>query len=205
MKNKKLVITLSCSIISTQAFAWVNNGVYLGGEIGANDQIVHLNNSALNINGGNSSLSGGNTGFMGRLNLGYQFNSYSSLEFGENYAWNSDFQFPNDSGVARIRNNFIDFSYLLSLPITQSNFSAFGRVGVSYNWVGSNEADLSVSGSAFSTEIGAGMKYNITKYVNLRLEWIANGLWQPVGITANGQPVGKLSSQNFLFGSNYYF
>ena len=204
MKYKKLII-LSCSIISTQAFAWVNNGVYIGGEIGTNNQITSLNNSAFNINGGNSSLNGGNTGFMGRLNLGYQFNSYSSLEFGENYAWNSDFQFPNDWGVARIRNNFIDFSYLLSLPITQSNFSVFGRAGVSYNWVGSNETDLSVNGSAFSTEVGAGMKYNITKYVNLRLEWIANGLWQPVGITANGQQVGKLSSQNFLFGSNYYF
>jgi opacity protein-like surface antigen len=205
MLNRKLMIAILTYITTVPAFAWVNNGIYLGGEIGVNNQIIDFNNSAFNVNGGNASLSGGNSGFMGRVNLGYQFNSYSALEFGENYAWNSDYQFPNDWGVSKIRNNFIDLSYLLSLPITQSYFSAFGRVGATYNWVGSSGSNLSVTGGAVSSEVGAGLKYNATKYVNLRLEWIANGLWQPVGVSANGQQVGKLSSQNFLFGSNYYF
>lgn len=193
---------------SASAYAWVNNGGYVGVELGASNQIASFNSGTFDVNSGSANLDATQTGFLMRANLGYQFNSYSALEMGDMYSWGGNYQYPGNAsnGSVQIGSNTVDVSYLLSLPITQSNFSVFGRLGVAYQWVNSTGYNASgVDGGAFTDVIGAGIKYRMGKYTSIRAEWIADGLWQPVGLSANNQQVGNLSSQNFLIGINYYY
>lgn len=203
----RLYIFIFSTTLATNTFAWVNDGGYVGVEIGAANQFVNFNSNNFSLNTGSANLTSSQTGFLTRANLGYQFNSYSALELGANYSWGGNYQYPNSDGTIQIGSTTLDGSYLLSLPITQSNFSVFGRIGLAYSWINStgyNDAS-GVTGGAFTDVLGAGMKYRLGKYTTIRMEWIADGLWQPVGLSADSQQIGNLSSQNFLIGVNYYF
>jgi hypothetical protein len=207
-KMYKILMLVLPLTYCASTYAWVNSGGYVGAELGVANQITSFNSGTFGVNSGGANLDASRSGFLARANLGYQFNSYSALELGNQYAWGGNYQYPGNSqnGSAQIGSNTVDFSYLLSLPITQSNFSVFARFGLAYQWVNSTGYNASgMDGGAFTDVIGSGIKYRIGKYMSIRAEWIADGLWQPVGLSANNQQAGNLSSQNFLIGINYYY
>ena len=203
--------------LSTSVYATVSSGPYVGIELGTDNQIINFQSSAFGLNTSNSQLYNPSWGFMGRLNFGYNFDKYNGIELSPNYLFSTNYNYPNNNGSMSIDATTLDLSYLAYLPITQSKLSVFGRIGFAYNWInnsGSNTTGCncgnsaqfsSPTGSNFADVIGAGLKYNLGTNSSVRIEWIANGLFFPIGLTSNSTNVANWTAQTFLAGLNYHF
>ncbi len=200
-------------IFTRTAYATVSTGPYIGIELGTDNQIITYQPSAYGINTNGSQLYNANYGFMGRLNFGYAFDRYNSIEIGPSYYFSQNYNFPAGNGTMGVSATSLDFSYLPSLPISQSKLSVFGRLGFAYDWINSDVSSCNcnnfnnqvLSGSNFADVIGAGLKYNFSVHSSMRVEWIANGLFFPVGIGNGGVNAANWSTQQFLAGINYHF
>lgn len=213
----KLRLVILFSVISVPCFAGVMSGPYVGASIGVDNQIVTFNPGVANISTNGSQLYNSSAGFMGRLNVGYNFNKYSGIELAPSYYFPQNYNYPA-GGSVDIGATSLDLSYLFSLPISQSKFSVFGRVGLAYDWVNSGSenntncgcgnqslSNLAISGSNFADLIGSGLNYNLSNNTSVRVEWIANGLLFPIGLSSNSQNVANWTTQQFLAGVNYHF
>ena len=106
----------------------------------------------------------------------------------------------------------VDASYILSLPTVIERLSVFGRIGVAYDWINSSTGSCGcggstvgiLTGSSFADVVGAGIKYRMSPKLSWRIEWIANGLLFPVGLSAGSQ-FGLWTNQTFQTGFNYSF
>jgi len=118
------------------------------------------------------------TGF--KLFTGYQFNRYFSLEGG--YFNLGHFSYtastvPAGTLDGDIRVQGLDLDPVFSLPITEK-FSAFARAGLTYaqsrdSFSGSRFVqvqDPNPSKEAFNIKFGAGLQYDFTRSVGMRLE-----------------------------------
>lgn len=195
------------------ANASVSDGPYIGIEGGIANQEVNFSNGSFNLNSNGLNLATAATAFLLRGNLGYSFNKYSALEVGSTYTFNSSIVNPA-GGNFNINATTIDLSYLLSLPTSVDRLSVFGRIGFSYNWINSasegnctcnpNSSTTGINGSNFADVLGAGIKYRLSPSLSWRIEWIANGLLFPVGLTGNGVNASWVN-QTFQTGINYSF
>lgn len=145
-------------------------GWYLEGNVGSS----HLSN--VNYSGSSSSSGIGGSGF-----LGYKFMPYFAMEAGYTQYANSSIKDNTDTKAASVKH----YSYGLAgrgiLPITDSGFELFGKVGVQRinaktsisNQTAAN--NLGISSSQHNTTgllVGAGAQYYIMP------ELAVNGQWQ---------------------------
>lgn len=199
--------------ITTYSNATVSTGPYVGIELGAANQIINYQASAFNLSTNGAQLYNPEWTFLGRLNFGYNLNKYTGFELGTNYFFNSSSPYPNGNGSMSTNTTALDLSYIAYLPISQSKFSAFARVGVAYDWItnsssagcGCSQANFQPSGTNFADVLGAGLKYNLGAHTSFRIEWIANGLLFPVSINSGSQNIASWTGQIFEAGINYHF
>lgn len=212
-KLSLLLISLSPAFVFAGS---VNNGGwYVGLNAGGANQIVSYNPSAFNLNTNGSELYNPSWGFVGRVDGGYNFNKWSGLELGAAYYSGSGSSYPTGSGTFNPSTSSLDFSYIAYLPISQTDFSVFGRIGIAYDWINndgtssgcncSGVAALDPSGSNFADVLGAGIRYKMSMHSSLKLEWLANGLIFPVGINSGSTSVANWSAQTFQIGAAYHF
>ena len=143
---------------------------------------------------------------MGRFNLGYNADKYNGFELGFNYNALPGYAYPNNAGSLTGSVSTLDASYILYLPTIVQKLSVFGRVGVGYDWINGNSSNgLSPSGANFADVLGAGIKYNISRKMSFRLEWMGNGLLIPVSVNSGSTNVANFSEQVFMLGLNYHF
>ena len=205
MKLKSLTLF---SIISPVAFASVSNGPYVGLEFGAANEVLVFNAGTPYNSGANAyspSIS-----FLGRLNIGYNSTKYSGFELGATYNSSTGFNYPTVTGTMNLNATTLDLSYILYLPTAFEGVSAFGRVGVAYDWLNSSggcncEGISSASANSFADVMGAGIKYNITSKTSFRAEWLANGLLFPVSINSGSINTAAWTNQTFMLGINLHF
>lgn len=196
---KKLIITLSL-ISSSCVYASTTSGPYVGMELGAANQIVEFNSNA--ISGTNGSSYNSQATFMGRMNFGYNVDRNNGFELSPSYYVGQGFNYPNGQGTMNLNGTSLDLSYLPNLPLTATHWSVFGRMGVAYDWFGTQ---TSQSASNFADVLGAGLRYNMNASLSLRMEWIANGLLFPISINDGSQNIASFTSQQFIAGLNFHF
>jgi hypothetical protein len=210
-KTKLLFILIGIPFIS---YATVSNGPYVGLELGTANQIVTYQPSAFDLNTNGSQLYNPNYSFLGRVNLGYNVDKYNGFELGTSYFFSSSSSYPNGNGSMSTNTTSLDLSYLLYLPISSTKISVFGRLGFAYDWINNansggcgcgTSSNLNPSGSNLADVIGAGLKYNIGPHTSFRIEWIANGLFFPVGINNGSQNIASWTAQTYQAGINYHF
>lgn len=207
---KKLLLLIFAPIY---CFATVSNGPYVGLEAGVANQITVFNaNTPYNSSASNAYSP--NLGFLGRLNLGYNLTKYSGFELGGTYNFGAGFNYPDGNGSMNINATTVDLSYLFYLPTSFEGVSVFARVGGAYDWINSTSSngcncgsDISgnSSGGGFADVLGAGVKYNITSKTSFRVEWLANGLFFPIGINNGSIPTANWTNQTFILGVNLHF
>lgn len=209
---------LMCTALVTAIFnanATANSGTYIGVAAGVANQPLSFNQSAFGINGNGSNTVNTQLGMAGRLFGGYNFNKYNGVEAGVSYNTGTTYNYPDGSGGMTSNAAGVDISYIPMLPISNSNWSVFGRVGVEYGWINSSGGSdcncstsispLNPSGSSFTDELGAGMRYKISNRFTYKIEWISNGLLFPIGINSGNTDVGSWSQQTFQTGVSYHF
>ena len=212
MQIKTSIITVMLLTVSFPTWASVNSGPYVGVELGTDNQIVNFVPSAFNLNTNGSQLYSPNWGFAGRINFGYNFNKYNGVELAPTYYFSQNYNYPNGSGSTGISATSLDLSYLPTFPIADSKWSVFGRLGIAYDWINSSTSSScncgvssTPSGSNVADVIGAGFRYRISLKSSFRVEWIANGLFFPIGIGNNNGNIANWSTQSFMAGINYHF
>jgi opacity protein-like surface antigen len=200
--------------LTSYSHATVSDGPYLGLELGAANQIINYQANSFNVATNGVQLYNSELTFLGRLNLGYNANKYNGFELGTSYYFNSGSNYPTGSGSMSTNTTSLDLSYIGYLPISQSKFSVFGRIGAAYDWINNSSANDSNGGifvgmrpsaSSFADIVGAGLKYNLGRNASFRLEWIANGLLFPVSINSGSQNIASWTGQTFEAGINYHF
>lgn len=205
----QLKFLLSSFLFITLSYATVSDGPYIGAELGGSNQNVNFLPSSFNLNTNGSNLDNPHWGMMARLNLGYNLDQYSGFEFGTSYTLPISHQFPDSSGNTNLSVTSLDWSYILSIPTIVDGWSVFGRAGFSYNWLNGGNGcgceNNNLNGYGFADVLGAGLKYNISPNTSFRMEWLANGLFFPIGVGKNSNLVANVDSQNFLAGINYHF
>ena len=210
----KLLILL---VLPCLSHATVSDGSYIGIEAGLANQIVKFNASAFNVDANGATLYKSAYGITTRLNLGYNIDEYNGFELGINYNLTTNITAPTGDSAINAAVWSFDGSYILSLPTAIRKLSAFGRVGVAYNWMpttnnssGCNCSTVvtpstDISGSSISDVLGAGIKYNINRNTSFRIEWLANGIFLPMPIKVGNQEVAMWTNQTFQIGINYHF
>jgi len=204
-------IILGMLVIPAFANATVSDGGYVGIEAGVANQIINFTPLAFNMKTNNATLYNTALGLTTRMNLGYNADEYNGFELGASYTLPSNTEIP--TGISNINSPIWSFdgSYLLYLPTTIRKLSVVGRIGMAYNWmpatngVSTLTTNNSISGSNFSDVFGAGIKYNISRSMSFRLEWIGNGIIMPMTIKMGNQDIGTWSNQTFQMGFNYHF
>ncbi len=212
MKKSILILSL---LISSQCYATVSDGPYLGINIGGANQNISFLPNSFNLNTNGSNLSNYSWSFLTRLNVGYNIDKWNGFELAPSYIFSSNYQYPNNNSSVSFSATTLDLSYIGYLPISDTKLSVFGRIGIAYDWVnnGSNSGcsyssttqGLNPAGSNFADILGAGIKYNLGPNSSFRIEWISNGLIFPVGINSGSTNVANWNVQTFQLGMNYHF
>ena len=200
----KLKLKLVIGLTSVVPLAMAGVG-YVGLELGVDNQTLSGSNSTYIPSAGNFTTN--NVSFIGRVQGGYIFDKYNSIEVGYNYLSGLNYQLPNDSSITG-STNVVDLSYILSIPTMIDNFAVYARVGAAYDWISASTNDNLLgtpSGSGVVDVLGAGIKYKIAENWAWRLEWIGNGILFPMSVTQGNNTVGTQSTQLFLTGINYLF
>lgn len=209
---KKLIVFLFLAGGVSAAQATVTSGAYLGLEVGGANQNINYNTSSFDINTNGTSLTNNNWTGIGRLFGGYNFSRYNALEAGLSQSLSNSFSTPSNNTFSSTSTVF-DISYLPMLPVSNSNFNVYGRLGVGYAWlpggqVGCNcngGTQWNASGSNFTDVLGAGVRYKFANHWTMKIEWIADGLLFPVDINIGSTSVGSWSQQTFQTGVAFHF
>lgn len=210
MKTKYLI--LLCTFAVSSSFATVTTGAYLGIELGGANQNIDYNSSAFKTNTFGTTMFDNSWTGIGRLFGGYNFNRYNALEAGFSQSLSSTFSTPTANNFSSTSSIF-DISYLPMLPISNSNWSVFGRLGVGYVWLPGGQVgcncnggqQFDASGSNFADVLGAGLRYKFANNWTYKIEWIADGLLFPVGISGNNNSLGSWDQQTFQTGVAFHF
>lgn len=165
----KRILPIIAICTANSCFATANSGSYIGLELGAANQSLDFQQSAFNLNSNGSNLINNQWSGIGRIFGGYNFNKYNGVEAGFSYGTGSTYNYPDGTGSMTSNTSIIDIAYIPMLPISNSNWSVFGRLGVEYAWINSSGGEgcncsgiinpINPSGSNFADEIGAGMRY----------------------------------------------
>lgn len=207
----KKILIASLGLISINAYATANDGAYVGLSAGASNQNINFAGAAFNSNVNGSNIDNNQWGALLRLYGGYNFDRYTGVEMGVSTNTATTFTYPNNSGTMNMNTTTLDISYIPMLPIKDSNFSVFGRVGASYDWIsnsgysGGTGSGLNPSGSNLTDMLGAGVRYKFFNNFTMKVEWIAEGLLFPIAINSGGTNVGSWSEQTFQTGVTYHF
>lgn len=207
---KKQLLIILCGLTGL-ACATANSGAYLGLEVGAANQSLDFNQSAFNLNTGSSNVVNTQLNGIGRFYSGYNLDKYTGFEAGLSYSLPTGYSYPNSNGTFNSGATVFDISYIPMLPIADSKWSAFGRIGVNYTWLTGDSNDcgcsnnISGSGSSFADVLGAGMRYRFNNHWTYKIEWIADGLLFPIGINNGNTAIGLWSQQTFQTGVSFHF
>ncbi|MBY0379136.1 MAG: outer membrane beta-barrel protein [Burkholderiales bacterium] len=214
----KKINIIFLGIFVINAYASVNDGVYLGINGGLTNNIVILNASTYStVQTGGSQLYNANVGYNIGLDVGYNFDAYNGMELGYNYSSPTLISIPGSITSLTTSATALSLSYKLYLPTFIENWSVFGRVGVAYNSVNqgifnssgscncTNTLQMNAQGTTFADVLGAGLRYKMTPNSTLNFEWIANGLIFPIGLNQGTSNIASWYSQNFNIGLNYHF
>lgn len=208
MWKLSLILCSSCVVAANAT----TSGFYAGLGIGASNQILDFVPGAYGFNTNGSSLTNSTWTFDGRLDGGYKLDKFNSFELGWMYTSQAVYGLPDNSNNMNINASTIDLSYMFTVPTKIPGFSAFGRLGVAYDFInaagggcncGANV--MTPGGANFADILGAGIKWDLSNHITTKLEWISNGLLFPVGISSTGNNVANWSSQTFNIGLDYNF
>ncbi|MBX9866711.1 MAG: porin family protein [Burkholderiales bacterium] len=207
----KKILIASLGLISINAYATANNGAYVGVSAGLSNQSMNFANAPFNLNTNGSNLDNNQWGGLVRLFGGYNFSSYTGVEMGASINTGTTYTYPNNAGTMNMNTTTWDLSYIPMLPIKNSDFTVFGRVGVAYDWIsnsgysGGSQSGLEPSGSNLVDMLGAGVRYKFNNHFTMKVEWIAEGLLFPVPINSGGTNVASWDQQTFQTGVSYHF
>ena len=218
MKKINILILGSLGIIVHNVYASVNDGIYIGINGGATNNIVTLNASTYSaVQTGVSQLYNASVGYNIGLDAGYNFDANNGLELGYNYFSPTSVSIPSSTTNLTTSATALSLSYKLYLPTFVDSWSVFGRLGVAYDSVSqgafnsscscncTNNLQQNAQGASFADILGAGLKYKMSTNASLELEWVANGLIFPVGLNQGTSNIASWYSQNFNIGFNYHF
>ncbi len=205
---KYCYILIILNLYSITGFASVSHGPYVGIELGGSKQTFNFNSSifSLDTNGGN--LTNSELGAVARFNLGYSLDKYNSFELGASYNFAFNYTYPNNQGSTLNNLWSQDITYILTLPTIVDKLAILGRVGLAYDWTHANSCCCQIgdaSVNTFSDVFGAGISYKLSSKSIIRVEWVSNGLFFPIGVNSGDTNIGSLTSNNFELGLNYYF
>lgn len=194
------------------AAAGVTSGSYLGLEVGGANQNIDYNPSSYKVDTSGTTLFDSSWTGIGRIFGGYNFSRYNAVEAGLSQTLSNTFQTPSDNTFSSTA-TVLDISYLPMLPIANSNFNVFARIGVGYSWlpggsVGCNcdgGTQFNASGANFMDVLGAGVRYKFANNWTVKVEWIADGLLFPVAINGDNEKLGSWDQQTFQTGVAFHF
>lgn len=149
------------------------NGVYIRGGVGFSNTTLTVDSAAH----GTSMTGQANDKFALDVDLGYRFNKYAGVEVGYVDFGKPTFSLQrgwSDTGDGQSNLTVHNQAWVLGvrgfLPIADTNFTATGRVGASFNQQAFNRSgDPSYSGNYSNTSVtvGLGGMYNFTKNIAL--------------------------------------
>ena len=209
---RKIILMLGFLGFAVNASAY-SSGFYAGVGVGGSNQIVDFQPSAFNQNTNGSTLSDSTWTFDGRIDGGYKIDSFNSFELGWMYTSQASYGLPDGSNNINLNASTVDLSYIFTAPTKIPHFSVFGRLGVAYDFInatgggcncGVNNA-MSPAGENFADILGAGVKWDISRLITTKIEWIGNGILFPVGLSNGGNNVANWTSQTFNIGVDFNF
>lgn len=172
-----LFASLSCSVANAEDSGW-----YIGGNVGQSRATIDEDNITEDLVAGGATsinIDSDEKDIGYKLFGGYQFNRYLALEGG--YFDLGEFGFdattvPAGTLDGKIRVKGLNFDVVGMFPFTEK-LSAFGRLGVNYAKVddsfhgsGAVVADSSPDSNDTNYKYGAGLQYNFTPALAMRLE-----------------------------------
>lgn len=210
MRKLLLILGLTGAAINAQAYS---SGFYAGLGVGGSNQIMNFQPSAYGQNTNGSSLTNSTWTFDGRIDGGYKIDNFNSFELGWMYTTQAAYSLPDGSNNMNVNASTVDLSYIFTAPTKIPGFSVFGRLGVGYDFINATGGGcncgianaMSPGGSNFADVLGAGVKWDVTKLITTKIEWISNGLLFPVGLSNNGNNVANWNSQTFNIGLDFNF
>ena len=215
---RKFLILMGCSIGCAYA---LGDGFYVGVDGGVAFQNFIYNNSTLNTQISSTGLVVSGTAPGAQLGAfgGYMFDQHWGVEGGYQYMFNSSnitgAGIGNLGGSSNYNLNaqLVDLLAVGRLPIEDSNFAVFGKLGMAYASAQFGQYCTSVacatgglpSGSGFTVAGGIGLEYMITRHWDVHVEMMNYGGIMPINITSGGNTIGGWSDTSLTLAGAWHF
>jgi len=187
-------------------------GIFISGNLGYGT----VNNSKSDIN--YTYLLGAqpntlhNTGFAWNANIGYQFNKNVAIEGGYTHFGEQKATWTNIGSDNISLSGFgVDAKFIIPVNDQFSVFAKGGAIDMHQKNQASGNLTGTVTGSAWTPEVGAGVAYNVTQNVALNLQDIYtlktdyNKTVTPVGGVATNDQFIIPSTNSIFLGASYKF